>query len=468
VSEKVGSAPAMCRGILFTIKSARGDGVSHMRRFFTLVFLITVFFSSAFGQANAGSAHFAGEWDATIRPATDTGGGAYDVQFGLTISGAAPTFHAAVHNGTDVMPFSRVEWDGKTLTMHFDSYDGRLAVHCAQPSCMSLVGEYSRMTHAGEVHYQFEAKRRAESAGPKKASATQGPALAGKWTFSISFHKGSPDSVAPGTFVERGAEAGGDGERNDVQGTIALLSGDLGMLHGYIASRKGALPEFVLTRFDGIHVTRMEGKFLSADHIAGNLQFDPTTIVPFTATRSGVSAVAALNPESVTKVRNPAAPFRFHGIDPLTGREVTSDDPRFRGKAIIVDIFGTWCPNCHDEEPVLVDLYNRYHKQGLEIVGLAYEYTNDEKRSARMLALYRKQYDIPFTLLVAGSTDDGQIAKTLPQLVGFGAYPTTIFLDRDHRVKIIHAGFESPATGMFDAVKARFQHNVEEILNRPH
>ncbi len=456
----------MRRGILFTLKSARG-GVSHMRRFVTLVFLVTAFFPLAFGQASAGSTHFAGRWDATIRPATDTGGGAYDVRFGLTISGEATSFHAVVDNGTDVMPFSRVEWDGKTLTMHFDSYDGRLTVHCAQPSCMSLVGEYSRMTHAGEVHYQFEAKRRSESAVPRRMLKTQGPALAGKWTFSISFHKGSPDSVAPGTFVECGPEAGGDGEGNDVQGTIALLSGDLGMLHGYI-SAKGSLPTFVLTRFDGIHVTRMVGKFLSADHIEGTLQFDPTTIVPFTATRSGVSAAAALNPESVTKVRNPDVPFRFHGIDPLTGREVTSEDPRFRGKAIIVDIFGTWCPNCHDEEPVLVDLYNRYHEQGLEIVGLAYEYTNDEKRSAWMLALYRKQYGIPFTLLVAGSTDDGQIAKTLPQLIGFGAYPTTIFLDREHRVKIIHAGFESPATGMFDAVKARFQHNVEEILNRPH
>jgi len=435
-----------------------------MRRAVTLIFLFTALFPLAFGQASARhTPHFAGQWDATIRPASNTGGGAYNVRFGLTISTDAPFFHAAVHNGTDVMPFSRVEWNGKTLTMYFDSYDGRLTVRCAQPSCASLVGEYSRMTHAGEVHYQFEAKRRAESAVPRKVSAARGPVLAGKWIFSISFHKGSPDSVAPGTFVEQATETGGDDDRADVQGTIALLSGDLGMLHGYVAS-----PKFVLTRFDGIHVTRMVGRFLSADRIAGTLQFDPMTIVPFTAARSGVSVATTLNPESVTKIRNPSEAFRFQGINPLTGREVTSDDPRFRGKAIIVDIFGTWCPNCHDEEPVLVDLYNRYHAQGLEIVGLAYEYTNDEKRSARMLALYRKQYGIPFTLLVAGSTDDGQIAKTLPQLVGFGAYPTTIFLDREHRVKIIRAGFEGPATGMFDAVKARFRRNVEEILNRPH
>ncbi len=55
----------------------------------------------------------------------------------------------------------------------------------------------------------------------------------------------------------------------------------------------------------------------------------------------------------------------------------------FKNKVVIVDIMGTWCPNCHDEEPLLVDLYNRYHKDGLEIVGLAYEYTDDAAQNAR-------------------------------------------------------------------------------------
>ena len=46
---------------------------------------------------------------------------------------------------------------------------------------------------------------------------------------------------------------------------------------------------------------------------------------------------------------------------------------------------GTWCPNCHDEEPLLVDLYNRYHKDGLEIVSLAYEYTDNAAQNARQI-----------------------------------------------------------------------------------
>jgi len=115
---------------------------------------------------------------------------------------------------------------------------------------------------------------------------------------------------------------------------------------------------------------------------------------------------------------------------------------------------------------VLVDLYKRYHADGLEIVGLSYEYTDDAKRNAKMVDIYRKKFGIDFPLLVSGTTEQGQIAKTLPQLVGFGAYPTTIFIGRDGQIRKIHAGFEGPATGQLDEVKQRFDENVRELVKK--
>ncbi len=139
--------------------------------------------------------------------------------------------------------------------------------------------------------------------------------------------------------------------------------------------------------------------------------------------------------------------------------------PEFKGKAVIVDIFGTWCPNCHDEAPVLEELYRKYHEQGLEIVGLAYEYTDDAARNSRLLGIYRAKYGITFPMLLAGTVADGQIAKTLPQLVDFGAYPTTIFLDRSGHVHAIHAGFSGPSTGeRYKQVQQNFDELVREIL----
>jgi peroxiredoxin len=114
---------------------------------------------------------------------------------------------------------------------------------------------------------------------------------------------------------------------------------------------------------------------------------------------------------------------------------------------------------------VLQSLYAQFHARGLEIVGLSYEYIDDRARSQRLLQVYRRKYSIAFPLLLAGTTDAGQIGKTLPQLRNFGAYPTTVFLDRQGRVRLIHAGFSGPATGRLEEVKQHFQETIVKLLD---
>jgi thiol-disulfide isomerase/thioredoxin len=80
--------------------------------------------------------------------------------------------------------------------------------------------------------------------------------------------------------------------------------------------------------------------------------------------------------ETLTTVKDPGEQFRFSGVD-ASGKTLDQNSPEFKGKPLIIDIFGTWCPNCHDEAPVLEKLYRKYHDQGLVIVGLAYEYIDD-------------------------------------------------------------------------------------------
>ena len=168
--------------------------------------------------------------------------------------------------------------------------------------------------------------------------------------------------------------------------------------------------------------------------------------------------------ETLTTVKDPAEPFRFSGVD-SSGKTLNQDSPEFKGKALIIDIFGTWCPNCHDEAPVLEKLYRKYHDQGLEIVGLAYEYVDDTQRDFKQIAIYREKYGITFPLLLAGTTDQGQIAKTLPQLVNFGAFPTSIYVDRSGKVRAILAGFTGPSTGeKFQQVQQRMDELTRQIV----
>jgi hypothetical protein len=70
-------------------------------------------------------------------------------------------------------------------------------------------------------------------------------------------------------------------------------------------------------------------------------------------------------------------------------------------------------------------------------------------------------------MLMAGTTQPSPTSKTiadaLPQIVNFGADPTTIFLGRDGRVRSVHAGFASPATG---AEHIRLKQEMRELVER--
>ena len=81
---------------------------------------------------------------------------------------------------------------------------------------------------------------------------------------------------------------------------------------------------------------------------------------------------------------------------------------------MLVDIFGSWCPTCHDAAPALVRLYRKYHARGLEIVGLAYEVTGDSAVDARQVRRYRDKFHIPFPLLLAGINDTEAAARPSP------------------------------------------------------
>ncbi|HEV8177648.1 MAG TPA: TlpA disulfide reductase family protein, partial [Gemmatimonadales bacterium] len=172
-----------------------------------------------------------------------------------------------------------------------------------------------------------------------------------------------------------------------------------------------------------------------------------------------------LTPPTQITSADTAEPFRFRFPD-LRGRMVGNDDPRFRGKVVLVDIFGTWCPTCHEGTPGLLDLYNRYHRRGLEMVGLAFEVTGDTAVDAPLVRRYRDKFRIPFPLLLAGTNDVEGIEAALPQLREAGAYPTFVFLGRDGRVRRVHAGFHGLAAGAQHQRQVReFEVEIERLLN---
>lgn len=392
-----------------------------------------------------------GTWDGCMQ----TAAGAANFSIDVKIKGGR--LEATLLNDTDRQPFSSSAWDGKVLTLRLDYYDGTLTAHLVSPRRME--GEYSRQTSTGIVHIPLVLVPHREKFADQPWS---GPSLDGEWTF----HRPGEAGAERVTLAEFHQQNMADAEGQVlVTGIFEPVSGDTGLLHGTVFKGDGST-RFHLSRFDGIHVLAFDGEFLPDGSLKGRIGSGTSGLSPFTATRS--RDVSSIDPDiqggKLTRVTDPQEPFRFTGVD-ATGRTLDQNSPEFKGKPIIVDIFGTWCPNCHDEAPVLEKLYKKYHPQGLEIVALAYEYTADQGRDQRLMEIYRAKYGLTFPMLLSGTTAEGQIAKTLPQLVDFGAFPTTIFLDRNGRVRAIHAGFSGPATGeKYEQVQQRFDELARAIL----
>jgi thiol-disulfide isomerase/thioredoxin len=402
--------------------------------------------------ALAGQPHApTGLWDGSIQSR------AGEANFGVELTQQGSSVTAVLVNATDRQPFSSVAWNGQTLTLGMDYYDGHLTLHYATP--LRMEGEYSRLTSKGMVHIPVTLVPHDDLPATKQWI---GQSLAGDWLLREEGAEGAEKNTLTNFQQEKTATSEG---KAAATGILEPVSGDTGLLHGFVSTSANGQTHFHLSRFDGIHVLALDGEFTPDGSLKGQIG-GVKSLSPFTAVRATDKAAADPNTlaGSLTKVKDPQEPFRFSGVD-ASGKTIDQNSPEFKGKPMIVDIFGTWCPNCHDEAPLLEQLYRKYHSQGLVIVGLAYEYIDDTARDLRQIAIYRDKYGLTFPLLLAGTTDQGQIEKTLPQLLHFGAYPTAIFLDRNGRVQAIHAGFAGPSTGdKYDEAQQHMDELTREIV----
>ncbi len=73
------------------------------------------------------------------------------------------------------------------------------------------------------------------------------------------------------------------------------------------------------------------------------------------------------DPTKHTGVKDATEPFHFKFPD-LNGKLVSDTDDRFKGKVVLVNITGSWCPNCHDEAPFLAEMYKNIERKGWKLL----------------------------------------------------------------------------------------------------
>ncbi|HEX9631340.1 MAG TPA: TlpA disulfide reductase family protein [Gemmatimonadales bacterium] len=396
-----------------------------------LAVLVAALVAPSVSRAQDPPAALAGDWRAVL----DLAGG--ELAFRLAFDGS----RRVLCNAGTCEPFSTVAAVPGTDSVVLEMADYAASIR-ARLAGDSLTGFYRNVGNRGPRTIPFRAAR---GSWPVRPPA---PALVGSW--DATFHP--TERPSPRVIELRATDRG-------LEGTIVSNSGDYGLFWG------GAVADsFAMAHFDGSFVYLLTGR-LDGDTLRGVFHAGLRTQTPFVAVRS--TGGPHLTPPTEVVRADTSGPFTF-AFPSVDGGIVSSDDPRFRNKVVIVEIIGTWCPTCHDSGPLMVDLYERYRDRGLEIVGLAYEVTGDTAVDGAIVRRYRDKFGIPFPLLLAGVNDSESPGETQPQLAGPIAFPTTIFLDRRGRVRKVHAGFYGPAIGAaHEALLREFHRTVEALLAEP-
>lgn len=373
-----------------------------------------------------------------------------ELPFTLRFDHDGPRLRALILNGAGEAAISRVERRGDDLVLRFEHYDSEIT---ARVEDGRLTGRFRRTIPSGDSHLEFSAvKGDPDRFKPATRQGAALPDVVGSW--AVEFVDESSRETAQGEFVQQGSE---------VTGTFLTPTGDYRFLAG--SYQNGVLR---LSSFDGAHAFLFEAVAQEDGTLAGDFWSRESYHAKWTARRA--EAQEQILPDAWAQVGLQNAEGRFHFEFPdLEGKPVSLADARFRGKVVVVNLFGSWCPNCNDEAPLLSAWKNRFADQGLEIVGLAFEYTGKLERDREQVRRFAARHAIDFPLLLAGTSDKKKAAAVLPDLTRVAAFPTTIFIGRDGKVRKIHSGFAGPGTGRHHAqLVAELETLIQQLIAEPY
>lgn len=271
--------------------------------------------------------------------------------------------------------------------------------------------------------------------------------------YEVTFNPKTPDEYkSVGVFKQSG---------HKITGTFLTETGDYRYLEGSVQNN-----DMSLSCFDGAHAflffASSKTKKGKADSINGKVFYGISGTEDWTATRNDKFKLK--DPEGITTLKSPDEKVNF-SFPNLEKQTVTLNDPKFENKVVVIQIMGSWCPNCMDETAYLSKVYKQFKGKGLEVVALAYEKTDDWEKNKKNISRLKSKYGVEYEMLITGLTGKAKASESLPFLSSISAFPTTIILDRKHQVKSVYTGFTGPATGKeYELYKKKTESLLTELL----
>jgi peroxiredoxin len=354
---------------------------------------------------------------------------------------------AYIVNGQEKIKTEKVTFTGDSAIIRLPVFESYFRIR--KIGADSLNGVWVSGAADGDIYFPFSAHpAHHHAATPANASGN----IQGKWSMEFT-RPNQTKRPAMGSFSQKD---------NKVSGSILTPSSDYRYLEGTISK-----DSIIFSTFDGSHAFLFEAR-IDGDKMTGTYYSGAKGKENWVAERNAQAALP-LPAAPVTEVKNMdegKPDFSFKSID---GKTVSIKDARYQGKVVILQIMGSWCPNCMDETAFLSEYYRKNKDRGIEIIALAYELSTDENRSVQSLKKFQQKFNVPYEMLNTGvkASDPEKAEKTIPQVTALKNFPTTIFVDREGKISAIKTNFYGPAAKEYHTkFKEDFDTTIDKLLSK--
>jgi len=351
-----------------------------------------------------------------------------------------------VINGAERLLVDSIETRADSVFIQMPFFESGFAAKITSEG--NLKGEWIKHYGLRILRLPFEAEYNIESRF--KISSPPIANISGRWVSTFK------DNDRTFTFVTEFKQHG-----SHLSGTVLDPTGDFRFLDGVVSG-----DSLKLSTFDGGNAYLLTAKIDNRDSISGGRFYAGATgTQDWSAVRNENARIE--DSLSGSKLNANEGKLNFTFPDSKDGKMISINDKRFKNKVIVIQILGSWCPNCMDETKFLSDYYNKNHQRGFEVIGLAYERTTDYQSSQKALLPFKKRFDVHYPILITGVSvsDPNLTQKTLPQIKSINAFPTSIFIDKKGNIRKIDSGFNGPATGEhYTEFKTEFNQVINKLL----
>lgn len=368
-----------------------------------------------------------------------------ELPFNFSVKTQGKKLHLLIQNGDERIRVDEIRQKGDSLSIKMPVFDTEFKVIILPNGGWRGVWINHYRKEKNEISFKAEygVSWRFTPSEPHQPKES----FEGEW--ETTFSPQTPDSSkAIGIFHHQE-------QTSFITGTFLTETGDYRYLEGLADGNS-----LRLSCFDGSHAFLFTAQKQANGTLKGDFYSGAHWHESWEAIKS--AGFKLRDADKITTLMNPENPVTFSYSD-LNGTMVALTDKRFAGKPVILQLMGSWCPNCMDESAYLSGIYKQYASQGLEIVALAYERTTDREKAKLQVNRLVKRFSMAYPVLLTGLSGKDQASASMPFLNKISAFPTTLFLNKEHEIVKIHTGFSGPATGK---EYEKFKEETERLINR--